>query len=397
MIHDFKKRLEKAKSALEESSISKKNKAAIRSFILQCSADGLKEARLDKYLRTLRLIAEIYCDTLDFEDMKKEEVVEIVSKIELEDKIGDWTKHDYKLALKKLLVFLEKDNEVSWIRTTYRGGNKLPDELLTEDEVMKLIEVAEHPRDKAFLAGLYESGCRISEIGNLKISDISFDNYGAVAIVSGKTGMRRVRLIFSAVYLASWLDIHPGRDNPKAPLWIGVGTVGKGEAMNYSAFRALLQRVAEKAAIKKKVNPHNFRHSRSTHLSKHLTEAQMDQYLGWVQGSKMPSIYVHLSGRDVDAALLKLQGEEIEEAKERTKLVKKNCVRCGTENAPTSKFCHRCGMALGLSTVIEQEEKNMQVMMQFFELIKEDTRVIDYMKTFLEGTDRKVGEKVTGT
>ncbi len=50
-------------------------------------------------------------------------------------------------------------------------------------------------------------------------------------------------------------------------------------------------------------------------------------------------------------------------------------------------------MALGLSTVIEQEEKNMQVMMQFFELIKEDTRVIDYMKTFLEGTDRNVGER----
>jgi hypothetical protein len=40
---------------------------------------------------------------------------------------------------------------------------------------------------------------------------------------------------------------------------------------------------------------------------------------------------------------------------------------------------------------------NMQVMMQFFELIKEDTRVIDYMKTFLERTDRKAGEKVTGT
>jgi hypothetical protein len=39
----------------------------------------------------------------------------------------------------------------------------------------------------------------------------------------------------------------------------------------------------------------------------------------------------------------------------------------------------------------------MQVMMQFFELIKEDTRVIDYMKTFLERTDRKAGEKVTDT
>jgi hypothetical protein len=122
----------------------------------------------------------------------------------------------------------------------------------------------------------------------------------------------------------------------------------------------------------------------------------MDQYLGWVQGSKMPSIYVHLSGRDVDAALLKLQGEKIEEAKERTKLVKKK-LRAMRRGKCTNKFCHRCGMALGLSTVIEQEEKNMQVMMQFFELIKEDTRVIDYMKTFLERTDRKAGEKVTGT
>ncbi len=68
------------------------------------------------------------------------------------------------------------------------------------------------------------------------------------------------------------------------------------------------KRIAEKAGIKKRIHPHLFRHSRSTHLAKHLTEAQMKQYLGWVQGSDMAAIYVHLSGRDVDDALLRCTG-----------------------------------------------------------------------------------------
>ncbi|HDS45716.1 MAG TPA: hypothetical protein ENN68_06465 [Methanomicrobia archaeon] len=49
--------------------------------------------------------------------------------------------------------------------------------------------------------------------------------------------------------------------------------------------------------MKKRVNPHNFRHSWSTHLASRLTESQMEEYSGWVQGSKMLSIYVYLSGR----------------------------------------------------------------------------------------------------
>jgi integrase/recombinase XerD len=34
----------------------------------------------------------------------------------------------------------------------------------------------------------------------------------------------------------------------------------------------------------------------------------MDAYFGWIQGSDMPSIYVHLSGRDIDDAILKANG-----------------------------------------------------------------------------------------
>jgi integrase/recombinase XerD len=43
-------------------------------------------------------------------------------------------------------------------------------------------------------------------------------------------------------------------------------------------------------------------------MANYLTEAKMNAYFGWIQGSDMPSIYVHLSGRDIDDAVLKANG-----------------------------------------------------------------------------------------
>ena len=59
------------------------------------------------------------------------------------------------------------------------------------------------------------------------------------------------------------------------------------------------------------------RHSRASVLANYLTEAQMRQYFGWVQGSDMPRIYVHLSGRDIDKAVYKMYGMLGEEEEER--------------------------------------------------------------------------------
>ena len=72
------------------------------------------------------------------------------------------------------------------------------------------------------------------------------------------------------------------------------------------------------------------RHSRATELANYLTEAQMDEILGWVQGSKRTATYVHLSGRNVDGPLLASYGitpEKEEKAELTLKLVK--CPRCG--------------------------------------------------------------------
>ena len=70
----------------------------------------------------------------------------------------------------------------------------------------------------------------------------------------------------------------------------------------------------------------------------------------------MASVYVHLSGRDVDRALLELNGINVSKEKEAEKFKAIDCPRCKTKNSPISKFCNRCGLALDLKTAIELDE-----------------------------------------
>ena len=114
------------------------------------------------------------------------------------------------------------------------------------------------------------------------------------------------------------------------------------------------RKLAEKAGVKRRINPHAFRHARATYLASKLTEAQMKELFGWIQSSDMASVYVHLSGRDVDNALLRLHGL----TKDRDEIMNlRICPRCGERNDPVSNFCKRCASPLDSETAMELEER----------------------------------------
>lgn len=356
-IYEHGKNLKATVERIKKAGYSQENKDLILKFENTLFAEGLKPVRVQKYLVQLNILAQIL--DKNFSEMDFDDVQALVADIERSDR-SDWTKHDYKITIRKFFRWVGKDELVSWISVRMRHNTqKLPEELLSEAEIKKLIEVADHPRDKAIIATLYDSGCRIGELGSLKIKHLSFDQYGAVLTVNGKTGMRRVRIIFSVPYLASWLDIHPQKDNPDAYLWLLIRGKGTGKPMQYQAFRKLINTLAAKAEIKKRVYNHLFRHSRSTELAQHLTEAQMEAHLGWVHGSNMPSVYVHLSGKQVDDAMLRIYGMKRKEDMI-PELTSKTCPICEKLNSPTSKFCSRCGHPLdhrALQDIQEMENR----------------------------------------
>jgi len=337
--------------------LSKRNVELIRLFERGLFSEGLSAARVKKYLDHLRKVGEWLGKS--FDEAERRDIEEVVYKIERSD-YSPYTKHDYKVVLKRFYRWLRRSEdypeEVKWIRTTLKVKDELlPEDLLSEEEVMKLVEACTNPRDKAFIITLYESGARIGELGTMSISDVVFEESYARLMLKGKTGARRVIVVASLPYLQTWLQNHPMKNSPNAPLWVNLGTVNRFEAMSYPALAKILKTAADKAGLKKKVHPHKLRHSRATFLAKKLTEAQMNQLFGWRQGSKMPSTYVHLSGRDVDDAILGVYGLKKTE-EEKSKLTPRICPRCNATNAYDAKFCMKCGLALDVKAAFEMEE-----------------------------------------
>ncbi|RLI25127.1 hypothetical protein DRO57_04885, partial [Candidatus Bathyarchaeota archaeon] len=118
----------------------------------------------------------------------REDIVKVVEKIERNKDWSDWTKQHYKITPKKFYRWLRKidvrevyPEEVSWIRTTIKNGDKiLPSEILTEDEIKKMAQCASNLRDKALVLVFYESGARVGELLRLRMKQVSFDDYGVI-------------------------------------------------------------------------------------------------------------------------------------------------------------------------------------------------------------------------
>lgn len=302
--------LQKRIESLKDAPISDINKKFILDFVDFCFSEGLSKHRVIKYISILKSIAiQIQ---IDFDKIEKKDLYRFISDLERSDK-SEWVKHDYKISLKKFYKWQCEDERpelTKWINTTMKKRNKkLPEEMLTEIDVLNLIDNAESVRDKAIVALLWDIGARIGEIGTLSIKHIRFDQYGATVNVKGKTGYRRVRAVWSVEYLKAWLEVHPEKYNQEARLWVTLDSEeGSLKPLYYDAIRMKLKRLAKQSGIQVRIHPHLFRHSRCTYMANYLTESQMDAYFGWVQGSGMPSVYVHLSGRDIDDAILKANG-----------------------------------------------------------------------------------------
>jgi len=240
-----------------------------------------------------------------------------------------------------------------------------------------MIDAANSLRDKAFIAVLYEGGFRIGEILPIKVKDISFDEYGAKIVVSGKTGPRIVRLITSVPLLSQWLDVHSKKDDPETPLWIS----SVGRKIDYHRMTQHIKDAAKKAGTQKRIYFHMFRHSAATQVAQFLTEYEMRIRFGWSPGSDTPSRYVHM--KDIDQKIVSLyKGKEVEPPKPALLPIK--CPKCGYENTPGMRYCGRCGSPLNPEE-IEKVSVEAQKIKEYEEIINELTESMKQLK-------RKVNE-----
>ena len=140
----------------------------------------------------------------------------------------------------------------------------------------------------------------------LRLRDVERLEDGSFRLmVKGKTGPRAVIVIEGAQALAEWLRERPayGPMDPEAPLFTTIrAPYGP---LSPHAFRTHLRNLARRAGLKRHIYPHVLRHTRMTELARVLTEHELKVVAGWSRDSRMAAVYVHLSGRDAEAALRK--------------------------------------------------------------------------------------------
>jgi integrase/recombinase XerD len=290
-IHNFKRRLSRASAALQRADIPRVDKDLIYDFENQMFADGLGIARIAKYLTELKGLYKLM--SWSVQSVTSREIIGMLANIERSD-WQPWTKHDYKLALRKYLVYCKHEDLAILIKLPKVKTGKLPEELITPEHIEELLETARTMQDRVFIFCLWESGARIGELLSLRRKHVQFDHLGALLIMDGKTGMRRVRLMECAALLDEWISDRSFR--PEDPIFPNT----------YRAYVKRLKTLSRRAGILKRIYPHLFRHSRATFLAGYLTEAQLCAYMGWTISSAMPRIYVHLNGHDLDAALTRV-------------------------------------------------------------------------------------------
>jgi integrase len=247
----------------------------------------------------------------------------------------------------------EKRNKLQEASLSAIGKIKRPDQdlmtktradLLTEDEIKKMVEVCESSRDRCVLMMLYDGGFRIGELGKLTWNQIAFDQYGATVNVDEKTGKPRyVRLLSASPYIAKWKD-----DYPFDPIGDNLVFIShQKKPIAYNAMYRQIRRIADRAGIKTKVHPHIFRHSRITNLmEKHIPESIIKKMMWGSLTSDMLATYGHLVSTSTDDALLESAGIKRSERVDDNALAPRQCPICHLINGPTSRFCSSCGHSL---------------------------------------------------
>jgi len=174
-------------------------------------------------------------------------------------------------------------------------------EILSIEEVQRLLNTFTNQKHKAIFTLCYSAGLRISEILNIKISDIDSDRM-QIRIEQAKGKKDRYSIL--APNVLELLRNYVRAYTPKKYLFEGQN----GGKYSSSSVQQLMRKHRKKANIRKKATPHTLRHSFATHLLDNGTDIRFIQELLGHSHISTTQIYTHVSSRSMKAIRSPIEG-----------------------------------------------------------------------------------------
>lgn len=198
------------------------------------------------------------------------------------------------------------DNPLELIESP-KIGRKLPD-TLSLDDINRLIAAidlskAEGERNRAMLETLYSCGLRVSELTNLKISDLFFDE-GFIKVTGKGDKQRFVPIVQSTQkYITCYknevrnhLSIQKGHEDT---LFLN----RRGKQLTRAMIFTIIKQLAVKINLDKTISPHTFRHSFATHLLENGADLRTIQLMLGHESITTTEIYVHVDKSHLKSVL----------------------------------------------------------------------------------------------
>ncbi len=187
-------------------------------------------------------------------------------------------------------------------------GRKLP-EVLTIEEIDRLIDALdmsknESHRNKAIIETLYSCGLRVSELVNLRFSDLFFEE-GFIRVI-GKGNKERLVPVSASVekeisiyndHIRRHQNIKKGDENV-------VFLNRRGGKLTRVMIFTIIKDLAERISLQKTISPHTFRHSFATHLLEGGANLRAIQEMLGHESITTTEIYTHLEQRYLKEAIL---------------------------------------------------------------------------------------------
>jgi integrase/recombinase XerD len=181
-----------------------------------------------------------------------------------------------------------------------KRDHRLP-EILSQDEVARLLQAAGTSFHRTLLMTLYATGARNSEVTRLKFSD--FDKERMIVRIQGGKG-RKDRDVMLSSKLLKELREHWHRLPRRPKIWLFPGNHGHctDRPIDSKTVWHACHNAAKRAGIEKSVHPHTLRHCFATHLLEAGADLRTIQILLGHNDLKQTARYLHLSQRHLHTA-----------------------------------------------------------------------------------------------
>lgn len=273
----------------------------INYFLATKKLEGLSAATLKNYTYTLRKLEKFFnkpVSTISTSDIK----MFMYSEGETKSPSGMNT---FMTPIRLFFKFLQNEEFIvkdpcSSIKPVKEP--KREKKPLNEEQVEMLRDCMLSKRDRAILEFFLSTGCRVAEVGNVKISDIDFIN--KTLLVIGK-GNKERRVYFTERCKRAIMNYLKERSDNTDYLFVSSRAPYK--KLNNRGYQAIVDKMQKMANIEMNITPHTFRHTMATNaLRSGMKPEAIQQILGHNDVGLTLRVYARVAQTDVEYSYRRL-------------------------------------------------------------------------------------------